>query len=153
TNIETQLDNLRDVMRTDSLKWLHVNAVQQFIDSPGFGVARRIRPSPRYLEFREGEPFPFPVPAYEDQSRPVGTEDRITGQMRPADERILEMHDGNLVDFFDPRGFGYVKDRTQVVGFQPHHFRGNPMFRAPERWVVQELELVSLLKHEQPAVY
>src|SRR5207249_363954 len=60
-------------------------------------------------------------------------------------------------DFVNPKGFGYIQDRAHVKGFQAHQFRSVPELPAPKeatrRWRVRRLELVSLLKHNEPAVY
>ena len=51
----------------------------------------------------------------------------------------------------NPRGFGYIKDRRHVAGFETHRFSQVP---APAgAWKVRTLELVSLLLHDEPAVY
>ena len=54
-------------------------------------------------------------------------------------------------DFVNSRGFGYIKDRRHVAGFVSHRFS-----RVPEpaaRWTVRNLDLVSLLLHDEPEVY
>ena len=52
-----------------------------------------------------------------------------------------------LVDFANPRGFGYVRDRDHVAGFESHGFTELPAN------TIARLELVSLLMHDEPAVY
>jgi hypothetical protein len=60
-------------------------------------------------------------------------------------------------DFASPITFGYVRDLDHTIGFQPHAFSQFP--KLPENnpeaanWKIGQLELVSLLKHEQPRVY
>ena len=44
-------------------------------------------------------------------------------------------------------------DKEHVAGFQSHHFREMPKFENSEKWRLTRLELVSLLKHEEPGVY
>ena len=45
---------------------------------------------------------------------------------------ILE---ASILDFVNPRGFGYIKDRRHVAGFETHRFSQVP---APaERWKVR----------------
>jgi hypothetical protein len=57
----------------------------------------------------------------------------------------------SVLDFANPRGFGYFKDRRHVAGFESHRFSRVP---EPEpRWAVRRLELVSLLLHDEPVVY
>jgi hypothetical protein len=67
------------------------------------------------------------------------------------------MHEVGLLDFLNPQGFGYVKDRDHVAGYQEHQFRNMPELdpEAPQtqRWRIIKLELVSLLKYPRPLVY
>ncbi len=77
----------------------------------------------------------------------------------PKHDQLATLHADGLFDFLDPAGFGYVKDREHVAGFEPHQFRHMPDL-SPERgtgrmekWAVIRLELVSLLKHGRPSVY
>jgi hypothetical protein len=67
------------------------------------------------------------------------------------------MHEVGLVDFLNPGGFGYVKDRDHVAGFQEHQFRDmpelDPETPQTQRWRIIKLELVSLLKYPRPVVY
>jgi hypothetical protein len=49
-------------------------------------------------------------------------------------------------------GFGYVKDKQHVAGFQAHQFHELPTLEE-KRWQLRHLELVSLLKFDEPAVY
>jgi hypothetical protein len=62
-----------------------------------------------------------------------------------------------VIDFANPKGFGYVRDRDHVAGFQSHRFGAMPQMddRVPEnkRWRIERLELVSLLTHDEPVVY
>jgi hypothetical protein len=71
--------------------------------------------------------------------------------------QLQDLHENGFVDFVNAPGFGYVKDRDHVAGFQPHQFHEVPTYQSKEKdrnqWRVQRLELVSLLKFEAPAVY
>jgi len=60
------------------------------------------------------------------------------------------LHNDAVSDFIHPKGFGYVKDRQRVAGFQSHRFRKIPEAKEVE---VARLELVSLLMHKEPSVY
>jgi hypothetical protein len=56
-----------------------------------------------------------------------------------------------LADFLYSAGFGYVKDRRHVSGFQAHRFSTVP---APVAgWSVRRLDLVGLAMHEEPVAY
>jgi hypothetical protein len=50
-----------------------------------------------------------------------------------------------------PAGFGFVKDRRHVAGFQAHQFSRVP--QPVRQWQLQHLDLVGLLLHEAPVVY
>jgi hypothetical protein len=96
----------------------------------------------------------------------------------PARDFLLAYHLTGQFDFVGPSGLGLVRDRDHVAGFKPHQFRALPQMvtkwdRDPhaavgppapggtplpppkpvEEWTLRRLELVSLLKHEKPAVY
>jgi hypothetical protein len=84
------------------------------------------------------------------------------------------------VDFVNRQGWGYIKDVSNVAGFQPHAFREippleiwNPIaettiesavrldtfrgeygdIKLDKGWQVTRLELVSLLRHDEPLAY
>ena len=50
-----------------------------------------------------------------------------------------------------PHGFGFIKDRWHVAGFESHGFSAVP--GPAGQWEVRNIELVSLLLHDQPEVY
>ena len=147
-----------------ALRRIHEGYVNRFINSPGFGVARIIRPKEYMLRPREAEPIPLPTPEYEDPSlegellaaSPAAALKLSPGGV-PAEDVLGEMHLDGLVDFANPEDFGYVKDRDQVAGFQPHRFSQMPVLPGAKEessyWRIQTLELVSLLKHDEPRVY
>jgi hypothetical protein len=70
----------------------------------------------------------------------------------PAQTVLSKLHTISLVDFVNAKGFGYFKDKAHVAGFQPHQFHELPTLEEP-RWELRDLELVSLLKFDEPAVY
>jgi hypothetical protein len=157
--------------RVKSLAKLHSNQVEQFISEDGFGVSRMMpMTAPIYLELAEASPIPFAnlasLPAGGEGARVelprtagmAGAEARL-----PSLEALGTFHESGRIDFLNIAGFGFVKDRDHVAGFQSHQFRQMPVVRErrvpqqvrdeEDRWAVRRLELVSLLKHEQPAVY
>ena len=81
----------------------------------------------------------------------------------PGDSNTDRLHLDALVDFVNPDGFGYVRDRDHVAGFLSHRLSRVPeIHRAAETgdppedtepWLTRSVELVSLLKHDQPMVY
>ncbi|MDB5385085.1 MAG: hypothetical protein JWM11_731 [Planctomycetaceae bacterium] len=70
---------------------------------------------------------------------------------------LQDYHRKSIVSFAPLYSFGGVKSNLEVRGFVPHAFRQTPeswdskITRAG--WRLSRLELVSLLKHQPPAVY
>jgi hypothetical protein len=67
-----------------------------------------------------------------------------------------DLHRISRQDFFHPLGLGGVRQPvTEVIGFQSHAFHRHPgrLMSNPEQWNIKRLELVSLLKFEEPRVY
>src|SRR5438132_826763 len=100
----------------------------------------------RYLiAFRYGATAPVPVASPGDAVAIV-----------PAEDALRDMHQDSVLDFVNPKGLGFIKDREHVKGFQAHHFHAVLRVKSPlatERWRIHSLELVSLLKHEEPVAY
>jgi hypothetical protein len=147
--------------RTEALSLIHASQVTHFINSPGFGVGRGGGPA-YWTLYQDQRQLPLPMPSGESATKPdASAEDFATRRDDPAQSpvpgeiaaRLESLHGEAQVDFADPKGFGYVKDREHVVGFQSHHFR-HPLFIPPaEKLGIRKVELVSLLKHEKPMVY
>jgi hypothetical protein len=176
---ETEKAIPRRLRRVVSLRMVHASQVDQFISSPGFGVGRGIIPSPRYLELaKEQPPVPMPdipqPPPSEHSSLAAPAANARIGDIAmpggagaqipfPGDSNTDRLHLDALVDFVNPDGFGYVRDRDHVAGFLSHRLSRVPeIHRAAETgdppedtepWLTRSVELVSLLKHDQPMVY
>jgi hypothetical protein len=163
--IEDQLDNGLGRLRMQALERLHEHFVEEFIDSPGFGVTRRLgRPSTYRIELPANAPIPLPAPDIKELSASAEMPELVQGPRaggvnasRPDAQSLRNMHDINIVDFVNAQGFGFVRDRDHVAGFQEHQFRSMPQLTdqnlKPSRWQIRRLELVSLLKYDEPAVY
>lgn len=135
-------------MRGHLLKELHEDAVGLFINNPGFGATRMLYPSESRLA---REPRKMPVPL---QPGPATASAKSPGAFRrlDADQGALsQVLDDSILDFVNPRGFGYFKDRRHVAGFETHRFSEAP--KPENRWKVRSLELVSLLLHSPAGVY
>jgi len=136
----------KEQWRSHQLRWLHEKSVDNFVGSWGFGIGRMIRevkPSEHGLtNGLRTEPAPLQPsnPSYEPRSLKVQTSN-IGGE---------GLHNDAVLDFIHPQGFGYVKDRQHVAGFQSHRFSKIPESKDVE---VARLELVSLLMHKDPSVY
>jgi hypothetical protein len=161
--------------RTRSLAILHTKEVEEFVNRPGFGMVRRpgYDPSPRLWELPAVDPITLKKAGKEDDQASAGVvlppkdEEAYRGMRWPAVPSLLTFHTGSMYNFINSVGFGHIKDREHVAGFVSHHFRSMPEYIEPqpaekkqpaapkvkERWVISRLELVSLLKHDKPAVY
>lgn len=74
----------------------------------------------------------------------------------PSDTELDALHQDAQLDFVNQAGFGYVKDRDHVAGFESHGFFRTPELRKsrdPVRWITRRVELVSILLHDVPMVY
>ena len=125
--------------RAYNLEWLHKATVNRFVDSSGFGVVRMVRVNPTE-ERLKGEPRPD-APEQGDYFRlaPKKTDKLPT---RPELTKLGKLHEDGILDFVNPRGFGYVKSRREVAGFQSHGFSKVP--DPAGEWKVASLELVGL---------
>src|SRR5262249_6019908 len=139
--------------RIQAVHELHVSVVRRFINSPGFGVTRKVRPNRWSVELPDVRPIPLPT---EDEYFKKLAEGRqpAAGPGEPAGAAagggdLWKMHEAGVVDFVNPAGFGHVKDRDHVAGFVPHRFSRVPDVPPAGRstWRVLSVELVSLLKH------
>ena len=166
----SRLHALHTGIETPSSGYCTRSAVGLFINSPGFGVARMIQPSERALAFdsRFQDPTPSqPGPRVPSSWSPGEFQQPPAGDLAFA-AWLLE---DSVKDFSFARGFGFIKDRRHVAGFQSHRFRQIPATSGRWRvqddgtgetrtapvpthaWKVQTLHLVSLLLHDEPQVY
>jgi hypothetical protein len=151
--------------RADSLRILHTKEVEDFVKRNGFGADRApfVSNSPRFWETPVADPITLKKLPDENNSAGVVLPPKDPAAYRemrwPAVPSLLTFHDRSMYNFVDPIGFGHIKDREHVSGFQAHHFRSlpempvDPNAKVKERWLINRLELVGLLKHDKPAVY
>jgi hypothetical protein len=150
TSLEDQVRDNESTRRTQALKEIHRTYVWKFVNSEGFGVGRVVGPGYfARIDDAESIPLAHSVPDYVTATR---------GSVEPTDpswSALNRLHGNSFLDFANASGFGYVKDREHVAGFQTHHFRQLPEVESTKRsrWRVQNLELVSILKFSEPAVY
>lgn len=141
------------------LKSLHERTRDQFILSPEFGRVRALPLS--WMRIKIPEPSLVSIPRREQWSEAIpgdsaGQEAAGPIVTRPPSPDALEaVHEGGELDFLHPVRLGYVQDKDHVAGFISHRFSEFPSLKAGNapRWVVVRLELVSLLKHDQPVAY
>jgi hypothetical protein len=137
-------DDFRHNRRASMLERLHDDVYLQFVSLPGFGLTRMGRLHPDLLE--------LPVPQRlevvpKDECMRTGMETAAPPANETLQSLVWQGHD----DFLDSDRMGSTRDRDHVVGFQPHRFDERP--QPVERWRIVQLELVSLLKHDQPSAY
>ncbi|QDU61815.1 hypothetical protein Pan216_26800 [Planctomycetes bacterium Pan216] len=152
----------RESDKTFYFYWLHDRAAEHFILSEGFGVTRM---GPFKRAFRKGLPLapnkdskPMSLPEPESPERPYSPDTADDFAADLAESTLFQLHQDGVFDFVEPNSLGYAENRDHVVGFEPHHFREVPKvgksFTASARnWVLTRLELVSLLKGDEPSVY
>jgi hypothetical protein len=141
--VEGDLDKSGGGSRAHSLRRLHEERVQLFASSPGFGVARVMGPEwGLKMRPREGQvEQPGSVP-------PKALDQPLSAADEPD---LLSLHLAGILDFVNPWGFGYVKDRQHVAGFLPHAFSDAP--RPVRRWAVERIDLIGLLVHPETVAY
>jgi hypothetical protein len=140
-----------ELYRARRLRRLHEDRVQLFVRGPGFGAGRMLFvPSEEGL--RKGQRQRRLIP---QQGPLVPSEESLeTGRLALGaanEDKLYTLHESGVVDFAHPWGFGYLKDRRHVAGFQAHQFSEVP--EPTESWVVHRLDLVGLLMYPQPVAY
>jgi hypothetical protein len=102
------------------------------------------RPPLRDIAFAE-PPAPRPE-RYDDWSSMLWADDSNT---------VYRLHEVSRNDFFDPNGFGGVVEPKRTAGFIEHAMHISPREGLEDRdaWLIDRLELVSLLKFDEPRVY
>ena len=157
--------------RIRMLELLHDERAENFALASGFGVVRMLRPHREYITLPEPKSVPFEDPAPEAPS--YQEIDGVLGRQEETDipsdpelaaattstlspDYLRSTYDFSVSEFLDTEAFGYVPSRQQAAGFEPHAFRNRFSDRsklAEPTWSVMKLELVSLLKFDEPRVY
>jgi len=157
TDFESQVEiseeaRLINQWRVRELKQLHEGKVKEFVNSPGFGVGRIHLPSEKALKPWQRAASPEqPEPSFSSQD---GPEPELPVDVSP----FRGFHSVSMLDFLNPGGFGYLKDRQHAAGFQSHGFSRLPETtttwpKQEKVWNVQRIELVGLLLSVNPIVY
>jgi hypothetical protein len=153
TSLEKRVDteNTKPWSRSQRLRELHEKKVQLFTNSPGFGVSRMVQlPSKENIDGRLRTEPPLPQPGSQEPPSGSSGEER-SRPPRGEDEALYRMHQEGIVDFANIAGFGFVKDRGHVAGFQSHQFSEVP--KPTDHWEIERLELIGLLLHDEPVAY
>jgi hypothetical protein len=164
--------------RAKTLSLIHASYVTQFVNSPGFGVERGIGiDSAERMLSRTSAPLRSlagkvqpPVPMNVDEASSASSDDLLRVDEQPSRQieaflipQIESVHHNAQLDFANILGYGYIRDRAHVVGFQSHgmthmpsqHNRGRDLLAEKQQgtWGARTVELVSLLKFDEPRVY
>lgn len=140
-----------------ALRRIHSREYENFIRASGFGIDRMPRPSMASLETPPLQDIGFDQLAAERARPPEQYYSRDWRVWRdgPVNEPE-EMHRAFRNDFLNAQGFGVVISHlVEVVGFVNHamHFAPAELIEQSPRWSVERMELVSLLRFDQPRVY
>jgi hypothetical protein len=137
--------------RVEALKQLHENRILVFINSPGFGIARMLdfkrraeAPQETLVTLKRMDAIEWWTQGNSNASSSLSLPSSLLSEAQ-------ELHRGSLVDFINRPGYGWIKDREHVAGFQAHQFHEFPEWN--QKWQLKRVELVSLLSHEEPGVY
>jgi hypothetical protein len=147
--LEASIGEARNSYRLYQLNQLHEEKVKLFINSPGFGIARILRPSEGGLT--SGLRPQTHIPQPEAQTGSAGSPGDSQWAPKSWSSELFELHQNSILDFTDANDFGLMLDRQHVAGFQAHQFSQLP---GPARhWEVRILDLVGLLLHDEPVAY
>jgi hypothetical protein len=146
---EDSLEGRSRTMRSYFLEQVHEQTTALFVNSSGFGVARMGRPTEQSLagDPERNKSIPQPEPRLSSSA----FLDDVEWTLRLADKSLTELHRSGALDFVNPVGFGFVKDRRKVAGFQSHQLSRVPGPAKP--WVVRNIDLVGLVVNPKPVVY
>lgn len=140
-----------------ALQKIHASHVEQFIGSEGFGVGRTLRPSIHRVALDDAGPVQQPAGDDAGESRFTADQSQNWGKRQDLEFSLSaalgRMHVESSSLFSNPTGYGYVRDRDHVAGFVAHSLGKPPSLSRPRLWELRRVELVSLLKHDQPGVY
>jgi hypothetical protein len=131
--------------RDGALQQLHENYQDEFVRAAGFGFSRMGSLTYRIVDFRTPPPFTLPTPVQVSKQPSSTTE-------------LYDVHLNAAGSFTSPELLGYVKNRNSVAGFLPHQIaafnRGcDCSVGAQPYWQIVRLELVGLLRSDDPRVY
>jgi hypothetical protein len=150
---DEQLFQQRHWRRTH-LRQIHDREYEQFVRASGFGITRLGPPRRETIEMSPLRDIAFAKASPDDERNTWN--DWRNGALVTADSPIEKAYDASRIDFLDAEGYGNIlAPRTKVAGFVPHAFHHHPLEHAKERpkWSIDRVELVSLLKFDEPRVY
>jgi hypothetical protein len=156
-NMENQLDML-DIRhsRISRLRQLHSRQYELFVRANGFGIGRMSPPRLDSLRRPPLNDVPFNIDSFLETESEFDSSDYRSWEIVGPAYNIEHLHGLSRYEFANPNSWGAVLSPiVQVAGFRPHGFRESPARGLKEReaWTIERLELVSLLKFDEPRVY
>jgi len=136
--------------REQKLQKLHDGSVEEFVKREGFGVNRMFG---GYAEsvFANGSRNKTSIPQPNGRFSLSFLKFDLSVKAPSVDpSKLLSFHSRNLLHFANPGGFGFMKDRLNVAGFQAHQF--NELLEE-KPWKIIRLELLGLILEDRPRVY
>lgn len=153
--IDEKADNSWTRFRESQLRQVHEETFEVFAAQPGFGVSRMMRFSQYTLRGRRGgtdRKTPQPgQPSEAAWSSGTFTQLARKSSASSLNQQLAPAHLEGVFDFLNPEAYGYVRDRKNVTGFQPHEMQLVPSF--PAEWNLRSVYLIGLVLHEEPVVY
>ncbi len=152
--------------RAINLERLHDENAVEFAITSGFGVSRMMPLSVDSLSVPKSESVPFeePIPetaSYveidgvtsraEESETDVDSGSEVTNRGGASHVNLRSTYEESVSEFLDVDMFGYIESKQRVAGFEPHAFRRST--QKGTTWSLVRLELVSLLKFDEPCVY
>jgi hypothetical protein len=147
-NVTAHLDDQDDrhdigyYRRAWALRELHESTYSHFSTAAGFGNSRM--PSIRHLviEWEPRSPLVMPY--------------AVSIESPNDNAELYGVHVAAMDSFLASDRQGYVRSVEEVAGFESHGMGAMPKpwrDAPPAKWQVSRLELVSLLRHDEPRVY
>jgi hypothetical protein len=132
-----------------ALEGIHRQRAEQFVKSPGFGVARMFAPTIDK--------------AMPPKKRNIGFNTLVELNHRhfqrhnySASSSAKQLHEASVFDFVHPDGFGLKVEPKKYRGFLPHAFYQSPVEYAAggtEALQLKRLQLISLHRFDAPRAY
>lgn len=157
--------NAREVYsRQSALHLLHDRTSVLFENTSAFGVGRMPRGDVNSIfladPIRTSPPISMPEPTPVGFAAPMSAEDSMLASTLElpfvVNLGLKNLDDASRAEFLNPLGFGYVKNRGQVSGFVSHRFTKFPdltLGGPTGSWRIESLDLISMLKHQEPVAY
>ncbi len=143
-----------DFFREARFKRLHDQQSERFVRATGFGVGRMPRPSLALMRRTPLRDIAFDEEPDKNSDSAYNSW-RALLRLKKKDS-VEHLHMVSRNDFLDPVGFGAnIEGIRRVVGFVEHAFHYSPKAGVEDRetWHIERIELVSLLKFDEPRVY